>query len=111
MRNLLELYQLFLERFKEINIDFVIKGNNFLCNGLHNLLENNLVNKEEYDMLKEHLMSQKPSNEKHISFYEHELYLGTYCWFNSAKNEKLTYALRVQLLTNIIADLKDASNQ
>lgn len=107
MRNLLDLYNVFLEHFKEINIDLSIKGNNFLCNGLHSLLENKLVNKKEYNLLKEHLMAQKPSKEKHTSFYEHDLYLGTFCWFNSDKDEKTTYALRVQLLINIITNLKE----
>lgn len=110
MKSLLDLYILFLEHFKEINAGFEIAGNNFLCNGLTSLVENKLVTKKEYNLLKNHLMDEKPSPEKHSSFYNHELYMGTFCWFNTAKNQELTFALRVQLLTNIIAELKDGSN-
>lgn len=107
MKSLLELYTLLLENFKERNEGFVNISNNFICNSIKNLFELGKITKIEKALLSDHFKKEKPSSKKHIEFFEHDLFFGCGAWFNTVRNTELSYALRVQLLTNIISKLKE----
>lgn len=106
MKSLVELYTLLLERFKENNPN----ANEFLsyiCNNITELYQNGKITEEEKLKIFAHFENELPSPTKHTAFFEHDLFDGNLVWFITARNPKLAHSLRVQILTNIIANLKE----
>ena len=114
MKSLLELYDLLLTRFKtnNLNIGCSSEHMSFICNNIKHLHADEIITLEEKLLLIRHFRKEKPSRKKHVEFYNHPYFNGKEVWFSTNKDPKLAYAIRVQLLSNIIANLKeeDASN-
>lgn len=103
MKSLLELYTLLLERFNTLDSIFI-------CVNINRLKYDNEINLYEHDLLMDDFMERKPSPTQYVSFYEHDLFCNGLAWFDNYKDNELAHSLRVQFLTNIIAELKDGSN-
>jgi len=117
MKKLSELYSILLEDFKNRNkqidetdgIYMGVSEYSFLCNCLKQLHKEGIFNDDEFAYLYSHFILQKPSRTVNTAFYDHELYDGDYVWFKTLCYSKEAFALRVQLLTNIISKLKEES--
>ncbi len=110
MKTLLELYIILLDHFKTINPKD-IDSTCFICNNIDELFENEVITKGERELLYNHFQGERPTEQKHSAFYHHDLYNKTSSvWFQTSDFGELSFSLRVQLLTNIIVDLKDVSN-
>ena len=105
MKTLLELYTMLLERFNTLDSIFI-------CINIKRLRYEYKINSDERNLLMDDFFNRKPSPTQYLPFYEHELFCGetTSVWFDNDKDNALAHSLRVQFLTNIIAELKDASN-
>jgi hypothetical protein len=105
MKTLSELYTMLLERFNTLDSIFI-------CINIKRLRYEYKIESDERDLLLNDFMNRKPSPTQYIPFYEHDLFCGKSCyvWFDNHKDNALAHSLRVQLLTNIIAELKDVSN-
>ena len=116
MKNLSELYSILLEDFKNRNQQIDETGGidnmgvseySFLCHCLKQLHKEGIFNDDEFAYLYSHFILQKPSRTVNTAFYDHELYDGDYVWFKTLGYREEAFALRVQLLTNIISKLKE----
>jgi len=109
MKKLSELYTILLEDFKKRNEAQSLSMYSFLCNCLKQLHEDGIFNDDEFAYLLSHFMLQKPSRTVNTEFYKLGLFDGGYSWFYTIGHTREVFALRCQLLINIISKLKEES--
>ena len=80
MKTLNELYLILWDNIKDKNY---IKG---LCNEI-NYLTIDKISNEEYDLLRNHFETQKPSKKQHSEFLESPTWLGDAFWWTDDEND------------------------
>jgi hypothetical protein len=111
MKTLLELYIILLKFFETNNPNPKdVEYTSFICNNIDDLFENKIITKDEKELLYNHFKDERPSEIKHSDFYYNKLYnKSSTVWFQTNSYPELSFSLRVQILTNIITDLKNVN--